>query len=247
MDALVFNVTTAALMVLMFKGALALLGEDTLRRRPTPWAAIGLTALVIAALVMQLCWPGAMDTFDSDPSKAGWWRPVTSAFMQNGGLFGDAWNIATLAVIAALADWFWGGPLMLGLFAAGILLPGYIDTLFGESAHSTDPRNFAGSSGATYFLAATLAAPLLLRALRAGRSRAGTQEALLALGVPVFGLALWFAQSNGHGLVAVYGSLLGALVCLLPRRPAALRPTARPAARLSGPSENGPAERSPQG
>ncbi|WP_329192508.1 MULTISPECIES: hypothetical protein [unclassified Streptomyces] len=243
MDALVFNVTTAALMVVMFKGALALLGEDTLRRRPTPWAAMGLTALVIAGLVTQLCWSGAMDAFGGDPSKTGWWRPVTSVFMQNGGLFGDAWNLATIAVIAALAEWFWGGPLMLALFAAGILLPTYIDTLFGESDRSTDPRNFAGSSGATYFLAATLAAPLLLRALRAGRSRTGTQQALLALGVPVLGLAMWFAQSNGHGLVAVYGSLLGALACLLPRSPEA----PRPAAPLNGPAERGPAERSPRG
>ncbi|MEV6685043.1 hypothetical protein AB0N28_06845 [Streptomyces sp. NPDC051130] len=238
MDAIVFNVTTAALMVLMFKGGLALLGEDTLRRRPVPWAAIALTALVVAGLVTQLCWSGAMDALDSDPSKTGWWRPVTSVFMQNGGLFGDAWNLATLAVIAALADWFWGGPLTLGLFAAGILLPTYIDTLFGESAHSTDPRNFAGSSGATYFLGATLAAPLLLRALRAVRSRARTQEALLAFGVPVLGLVMWFTQANGHGLVAVYGSLLGALACLLPRR------SATP---LSGPVERGAAERSPQG
>lgn len=218
MDALAFSVTTAALMVLMFKGGLALLGESALRGRRTPWAAVGLTALVVAGLVTQLCWSGAMDALDSDPSKSGWWRVITSVFMQNGGLFGDAWNLATIAVIAALAEWFWGGPLMLGLFAAGILLPTYIDKLFGETAHSTDPRNFAGSSGATYFLAATLAAPLLLRAVRSGREGLNVKEALLALGVPVLGLIMWFAQSNGHGLVAVYGFLLGAPACLLPRR-----------------------------
>ncbi|WP_330328524.1 hypothetical protein OHS33_01410 [Streptomyces sp. NBC_00536] len=221
MGALVFSVTTAALMVLMFKGALALLGEGTLRGRRTPWAAVGLTALVVAGLVTQLTWSGAMDTFDSDPARSGWWRIVTSVFMQNGGPAGDAWNIATIAVIAALAEWFWGGPLMLGLFTAGILLPTYVDMLFGQSDRSTDPRNFAGSSGATYFLAATLAAPLLLRALRAGRSGVNAKEALLALGAPVLGLTLWFAQSNGHGLVAAYGFALGALTCLLPRRSAA--------------------------
>ncbi|MEU6892387.1 hypothetical protein ABZ934_11445 [Streptomyces sp. NPDC046557] len=224
MGSLVFSVTTAALMVVMFKGGLALLGEDTLRGRRTPWAAVGLTGLVVAGLVTQFCWSGAMDAFDSDPSKSGWWRVVTSVFMQNGGLFGDAWNLATIAVVAALTEWFWGAPLMLGLFVAGILLPTYIDMLFGETAHSTDPRNFAGSSGATYFLAATLAAPLLLRALRAGRGGVNAKEALLALAVPVSGLVMWFAQSNGHGLVAVYGCLLGALACLLPR-PTALRPT----------------------
>ncbi|MFD4896657.1 hypothetical protein [Streptomyces sp. NPDC058411] len=217
MGALVFNVTTAALMVLMFKGAVALLGDGSLRERRIPWWAVGLTVLVVAGLVTQLCWAGAMDALDADPARPGWWRVVTSVFMQNGGLFGDAWNIVTIAVIAALAEWFWGGPLMLGLFAAGILLPTYVDMLFGTSGRSTDPRNFAGSSGATYFLAATLAAPLLLRVLRAGRSGAVAKEVLLSLGVPVLGLAIWIAQSNGHGVVAVYGFVLGVLVCLSTR------------------------------
>ncbi|MER5727299.1 hypothetical protein ABT084_02885 [Streptomyces sp. NPDC002138] len=223
MGALVFNVTTAALMVLMFKGAVALVGEGPLRERATPWAAVGLTALVVLGLVTQLSWSGAMAAFDSDPARSGWWRIVTSVFMQNGGPFGDAWNIATIAVMAALAEWFWGGPLMLGLFAAGILLPTWVDMLVGTSERSTDPRNFAGSSGATYFLAATLAAPLLLRVLRAGVNKATATDALFAVGVPVLGLAMWFAQSNGHGLVAVYGFLLGAVLRLLVR-PAAPRP-----------------------
>lgn len=117
-----------------------------------------------------------------------------------------------------------GHALTLGLFLAGILLPGYVDTLFGESGHSTDPRNFAGSSGATYFLAATLSAALLLRALRTGRGaergpgRERLKEALLAAGVPALGLAVWFAQSNGHGLVSVYGFALGAAVRAVTRR-----------------------------
>ncbi|MFE6844527.1 hypothetical protein [Streptomyces sp. NPDC057686] len=226
MDAVVFNVTTAALMVLMFKGGLALLGEDTLRGRRIPWAAVALTGLALAGVALQLCWSGAMDTLDADPARPGWWRGLTSVFMQNGGLFGGAWNIATLAAVAALADWFWGTPLTLGLFLAGILLPEHIDALFGAGGHhSTDPRNFAGSSGATYFLGATLAAALLLRAirgLRTGGDEMQRKEALLAAGVPVLGLVMWITQSNGHGLVSVYGFLLGALACLL-ARPVALR------------------------
>ncbi|GGP58302.1 hypothetical protein GCM10010214_35000 [Streptomyces abikoensis] len=205
MGAMLFNVTTAALMVLMLNGGLALVGQDTVGRRRIPWAAVGLTAIALAGVVTQLCWSGAMDAFDSDPSKSGWWRVVTSVFMQNGGFLGGAWNIATLAVIAALAEWFWGGPLMVGLFAAGILLPEHIDALFGQTGGGTDPRNFAGSSGATYFLAATLAAALLLR----GRER---KDVLLAIAAPVLGLGMWLAQSNGHGTVTVYGFVLGLLV-----------------------------------
>lgn len=110
---------------------------------------------------------------------------------------------------------------MLALFAAGILLPQHIDSLFGENGTSTDPRNFVGSSGATYFLASTLAAGLLLRGSGDGDGGAGCLRvanrqhallALLALAVPTAGLAMWFAQGNGHGLVSVYGFVLGALV-----------------------------------
>ncbi|WP_406209868.1 hypothetical protein OH807_39595 [Kitasatospora sp. NBC_01560] len=214
MDVLLFNVTTAALMVLIFKGGLALVGQGTLGRRRIPWAAVGLTVIALAGVALQLCWSGAMGALDADPAKSGWWRVVTSVFMQNGGLGGAAWNIATLAAVAAFADWFWGAPLTLGLFAAGILLPERIDALWGQTSHSTDPRNFAGSSGATYFLGATFAAALFLHG---GTDDDGTghrpvrTERLLALGVPVLGLAMWFAQENGHGLVAGYGFVLGAL------------------------------------
>lgn len=211
MGALLFNVTTAALMILLFNAGLALVGQDTLGRRRIPWAAVAVTAVALAGVVTQLCWSGAMDAFDSDPGKSGWWRVITSVFMQNGGFLGGAWNIATLAVIAALAQWFWGGPLTVALFAAGILLPEHIDALFGQTGGSTDPRNFAGSSGATYFLAATLAAGLLLR----GRER---KDVLLAIAAPVFGLGMWFAQSNGHGMVTVYGFVLGLLVRTLGSR-----------------------------
>ncbi|MGH4035647.1 hypothetical protein ACQB60_42880 [Actinomycetota bacterium Odt1-20B] len=211
MGAILFNVTTAALLVLMFKGGLALVGEDTVRRRPVPWVAVGLAAVAIGGVVLQHTWSGAMDALDADPGRSGWWRVVTSVFMQNGGFLGAAWNLATLAVIAALAQWFWRGPLTLVLFAAGILLPERIDALFGETSHSTDPRNFAGSSGATYFLAATLAGALLL-------TTRDTKERLLAAAVPALGLVMWLAQDNGHGLVACYGFLLGAAVLPLARR-----------------------------
>ncbi|MFD9888759.1 hypothetical protein ACFWY9_05430 [Amycolatopsis sp. NPDC059027] len=211
MDAVLFNLTTAALMMLVFLSGRTVVGADTITRRRLPWFAAGLTAVAVAGVVTQLCWSGAMDAFDADPAKTGWWRVLTSVFMQNGGPIGAVYNLVTLAVIGALAEWFWGGPLMLALFAAGIFLPELVDALFGATEGSTDPRNFAGSSGATYFLGATLAAVLLVR------SRV-IKEKLLALSVPLLGLALWFAQENGHGLVAAYGFALGAVVWLAGRR-----------------------------
>lgn len=145
MGAILFNVTTAALMVMMVNCGLGVVGRDTLRGRPIPWAAVALTALAVGGVLLQLLWSGAMDALDADPAKSGWWREFTSVFMQNGGLGGGLWNLATLAAVAALAQWYWGGPLTLAFFLAGILLPGRIDGLLGfGDGPSTDPRNFAG-------------------------------------------------------------------------------------------------------
>ncbi|MFI9649154.1 hypothetical protein ACIHAA_22985 [Streptomyces sp. NPDC052040] len=214
MGAIVFNVTTAALMVMMINCGLGVVGRDTLRGRPVPWAAVALTALAVGGVLLQLSWSGAMDALDADPAKSGWWREFTSVFMQNGGLFGALWNLVTLAAVAALAQWYWGGPLTLGFFLAGILLPSRIDTLLGlGDGPSTDPRNFAGSSGATYFLGATLALALLTRT-RLPKERA------LALAVPALGLTMWLTQSNGHGLVSAYGFTLGAAAWTIHHRTA---------------------------
>ncbi|MEV1245270.1 hypothetical protein ACIBO2_02735 [Nonomuraea sp. NPDC050022] len=209
MDGLLFFATTAALMVMMINCGLGALGggpvRDMVRGRPVPWVAVVLTTLAVAGVVLQLSWPGAMAALDHDPAKSGWWRVFTSVFLQNGGVGGAVWNIATLAIVAALAQWLWGTWTSAILFLAGVLLPERIDALLGMGGPSTDPRNFAGSSGATYFLGASLALALLTL------TRAVKQR-VLAVGVPVLGLFMWFLQDNGHGLVAVYGFALAVLI-----------------------------------
>ncbi|WP_433512132.1 hypothetical protein ACQP2T_51585 [Nonomuraea sp. CA-143628] len=209
MDGLLFFATTAALMVMMINCGLGALGGgpvgDLVRGRPVPWVAVVLTTLAVAGVVLQLSWPGAMAALDHDPAKSGGWRVFTSVFLQNGGVGGAVWNIATLAIVAALAQWLWGAWTSAILFLAGVLLPEHIDALLGMGGPSTDPRDFAGSSGATYFLGACLALALLIR------TRAVKQR-VLAVGVPALGLLMWFLQDNGHGLVAVYGFALTALI-----------------------------------
>ncbi|MFJ8921077.1 hypothetical protein ACIREK_16585 [Streptomyces sp. NPDC102415] len=226
MEAIVYNVTTGALMVMMVNCGLGVVGRDTLRARPLPWAAITLTVIAVGGVLLQLAWSGAMDALDADPAKSGWWRGFTSVFMQNGGLFGGLWNLFTLAAVAALAQWYWGGPLTLAFFLAGVLLPSRLGSLLGiGEGFGTDPRNFAGSSGATYFLGATLALAFLARTRL-------PKEIALAAGVPVLGLAMWLAQDNGHGLVSFYGFVLGGAVWAA-RRWATRRRAARP---VSGPT-----------
>jgi hypothetical protein len=206
MSALVFNLVTAALMVLMLRVGLTLVDPETFRSRPRPWVAVTLVALAVAGLIVQHTWPGAMAALDSDPSRSGWWRPLTSVFLQNGGVLGDTWNLVTLAALAAMAEWFWGRTLTVALFLCAVVLPEALDLVAG-AARSTDPRNFAGSSGATYFLAATLAGAALLLGPH-------SPQRLLASAVPAVGLAAWLTQQNGHGLVSTEGFALGALLWL---------------------------------
>jgi hypothetical protein len=214
---------TGALMVLMILVGTTVVPPAPPRSRPAPWAAIALTALAIAGVALQLAWTGAMDTLDSDPARAGWWRPVTSAFLQNGGVIGGAWNLVTLAVILALAEWRWGSWLTVALFLLGALLPRLVGTLGGADAAS-DPRNFAGSSGATYFVGGTLAAALVLAAGHTVAQRA------LALTVPGLALLTWLLHDNAHGLVTLEGFVVGIIVWAL----VALRDSLH-AARRAGP------------
>ncbi|BCJ39568.1 hypothetical protein GCM10010168_92530 [Actinoplanes ianthinogenes] len=238
MNVLLYNLVTAAVLVLAFKAA-----ERLTPRRRFPVLAIVLTGLVIGGLILQATWHGAMDALDSDPSRGGWWRPLTSVIMQNGGVVGDLWNVATIAVIAAYAEWYWGRLAAAGLFLAAALVPRWLDLLVGDAQVSTEPRNWAGSSGMTYLVAATLAGALAVRALRTRRVRDG----LLAVAAPLVGLATWLAQDNAHGLMIVEGFVAGAVLAALvterSRRaspaPAAAEPDAVPAA--GGPAASGPA------
>lgn len=220
MAVVLYNLVTAALMVLMIKVAQRLAPD----RRGVPWVAIGVTALLVAGLVLQAVWSGAMDALDSDPSKPGWWRPITATFLQNGGVLGDAWNLVTAALVLLFAEAHWGRLRTAVLFVLAILVPHWFDLVVSGGAGSSDARNWAGSSGTIYFLGAALAASLLV-AGGAWRPR------LMALAIPAIGLASWFLQDNAHGLVSaegfVFGLLVAAVLTFLPTRqpPARRQPT----------------------
>jgi hypothetical protein len=203
MEAIVYNLVTAALMVLMLNAGLALLPKETWRGRGVPWVAVGITVLAVAGVVTQLVWDGAMSAFDSNPANPGWWRIFTSVFVQNGGVAGTIYNLVTIAAVLVLVEWLWGPARTLCLFLAAVLLPGLISHVLTSSTSLVeDPRNYAGSSGVTYCLAATLAGVLLLRASTA-------RQRLLAVAAPIVGLATWFLQDNAHGLVVAYGFVFG--------------------------------------
>ncbi|AEV84469.1 hypothetical protein ACWT_3446 [Actinoplanes sp. SE50] len=206
MDVVLYNMVTAAVLILAFKAA-----QRLAPRRRFPVVAVALTALIIGGLILQATWPGAMAALDSDPSRSGWWRPLTSVLMQNGGFTGDLWNVLTIAGIAAYAEWYWGRLAAAGLFLAAALIPHWLDVFVGDAQVSNEPRNWAGSSGVTYLVAATLAGALAIRALRTRRVKDG----LLAVAAPLVGLATWFVQDNAHGLMIVEGFVAGAVLAAL--------------------------------
>lgn len=221
MDEIASAVVTAVLMLLTLRAAATLVDpRSAVAARTVPWAAVVLVGLAVTGLVVQAVWSGAMATLDDDPARSGWWRPLTAVFLQNGGVAGTTWNLVTLALVAAAAGLWWGDVLTVVLFAAGTLLPGLVDGAVGTllealpgssgadvvATSAADPRNFVGSSGATYFLAATLAAAVFLH------GSAPVRERLVAGFVPVLGAVAFVVVDDAHGLVTAEGFVVGLVV-----------------------------------
>jgi hypothetical protein len=193
---------TAALMAVLLLCGLLLVDGDTIPARPVPWLAAALTALALAGVTLQHVWAGATPALDADPSRTGWWRHATAVFLQDGGWGGVVFNLLTLAAVAALAQWHWGWRVALGLVVAGGAVPVLVGTLAGAGAD--DPRDWAGSSGLTFFLAGSLAGAALV----VGPAGARGLGVLTAAG----GLGAWGWLADAHGLVAVEGLVLGVAV-----------------------------------
>ena len=211
---MLYELSTAVVLVLALRAGVMLLGVDSktaLGRQRIPYLALTLTGIALVGVTVQYSWAGAFDALADLPGRAGWWRPFTAVFLQSGPA-GAVWNVITLLVAAALAEWFWGRLAATLLFGFGMVGPSLIGSvLLGASTQAdlaADPRNFLGSSGATYLLAATMVGALLVGALHArpvGWSGVGLSLAHLAVA-----LFAWFALANAHGLVSCFGVVIGA-------------------------------------
>lgn len=198
-------------------------GEQTLfvlAQRRLPLAAMAIVAALVAGSVLEASWPGALDALRRSSSSHQWWRVFTAPFVQE-SVLGAVFNIVTAAIVLALAEWTWGWVGAVALWLLGAWAPlGDLATLTGyhvSTAHQT--AYSAGSSGATYFVAATLCAALLIR----GRGR----ERLLALIGPAIAVFMWFLRNDGHGVLFTEGFVLALVLCAslhaLPRWHAAAR------------------------
>jgi hypothetical protein len=175
-------------------------------RRRLPAAAIVITALLAAGCLLQAAWPGALQALRQEPS-GGWWRNFTAPFVQTGGgVAGAAFNVASAAIIVALAEWQWGRVVAAAAWLTGAWAPvGDVAKLAGYHVPAASAAAYsAGSSGATYFTSALLCAALLCAGT--GRTR------LLGLAGPVIALVMWITASDGHGVVFTEGFVLGTLL-----------------------------------
>ncbi|GAA0377055.1 hypothetical protein GCM10009530_29560 [Microbispora corallina] len=127
--------------------------------RPFPWTTTAVLAVTAVPSLAQIAAPALTGALERDPDliRAGeWWRPVTSLLVQDGGLAGTAFNLATLLVVGVLAERALGPGRWLALYLVGAAAGQAAGLVFGTVG--------AGNSIAVCGLAGGCAAALLGRA-----------------------------------------------------------------------------------
>ncbi|MFJ8313066.1 MULTISPECIES: rhomboid family intramembrane serine protease [unclassified Streptomyces] len=163
-------------------------------RRPVPWAAAAMAAVMAAMAVVQSAAPAVMDHLQREPGGP-WWRAVTALLVQTSGWFQLGFNLAAVLVIAPVAQRLLGPVLMplvflvSGVAAQAVSMAGWSVTGGGDSV------GLCGLVGALAVARALCATDPVTR-----------RPSLL---VPAAGLVLC-ALSNNHGVGVVTGCVLGA-------------------------------------
>lgn len=236
---LIDRILEGALFAIALRTGLRLLsqpGEDApalvrrLGRQRLPVVTIIITTALIAGCVLELAWPGALDALRQQPSGA-WWQTFTAPFVQE-GVAGALFNVISAAIVLALAEWQWGSLTTAAIWLIGAWAPvGDVAHLAGYQVSAANVAAYsAGSSGATYFTAATLCAALLWTA--AGRTR------LLGLVAPAIAAVMWLVTNDGHGVLFTEGFVLGLLLW-------AGRRVLRISGPVAGPAPAGPGAQPP--
>jgi hypothetical protein len=179
-------------------------------RAPRP-GALALFALVAVPSLIELGWHGIYSALSRQPSLIRahhqYWRLLTSALVQDGGVAGTIFNLVVLFLIATLAVCVWGAGRTIGLFAVGAIG-------FNLMATYAFASSGGGNSGATFFLATSLVGLAVAR-LRSARALAA------AAVVVVVGIAL-IATNDAHGVPILCGLVIGVALAMVspPREPA---------------------------
>ncbi|WP_052434595.1 rhomboid family intramembrane serine protease [Streptacidiphilus melanogenes] len=186
-------------------------------RRPRPWVALGLFAVMAVMAVVQYAAPAVVGDLMRQPgalSDGQWWRAATALLVQSSGAAQIACNLPALLVVGVVAESVLGGWRTLGVFLVS-----------GVAAQTVSLGGWAprggGDSVAVCGLVGALAVVCLLRGGDFGRT---FKDSPLVLLVPAAGLFLC-AIRNNHGVGLVVGCLLGLVLSVRTRaglpRPAA--------------------------
>ncbi|MFI6597930.1 rhomboid family intramembrane serine protease [Nonomuraea sp. NPDC050536] len=129
-----------------------------------PLASIAVVAVTAVPSLLQFAVPGLEPALMRDPaaiSHGEWWRLATALVVQDGGLFGTVFNLATLAVLAFLAERTLGPARMLLLYVTGAVVgeaTGYLLGVAGAGNSITVCALAGGLAVAADRLAASVAA-----------------------------------------------------------------------------------------
>lgn len=164
------------------------------------WGILALWCVVAVPSLLQLAVPGMLEAGrrESAAILAGqWWRLVTSVVLQDGGWYGTAFNLVTLAVTLLLAQREVTTGVVAALFVTGGIVSNVLTVLtFGETG--------AGNSMATMFLGVTAVA------LAPDRGRRRTVVLSVVAAVTVLKLVI----GDIHGLALAAALLVAAVIPL---------------------------------
>jgi membrane associated rhomboid family serine protease len=180
-------------------GSLLLRNQASLpSARPETFQFPQTTALLLLAIaipsVLQFFVPGVLSLFERNYSlfiSGDWWRLITPLSVQEGGISGTIFNLASLLLLGSVAERFWGGRRMLLIFFIGGIAAELV-------AFAWQPIG-AGNSIGNFSLAAAIAVACLVR----HPPRPIQIMALLALGADGVLLGL----QNIHGAAAMVGAI----------------------------------------
>jgi membrane associated rhomboid family serine protease len=172
---------------------------------PVPRATLVFTVIVAASAASQLIFPALLPRFERNGplvADGELWRLVTSIFVQDGGLGGTVSNLASLFLVGALAERYWGSRWWLAIF--------WVSAIAGGAAGLAWQPVGAGTSIGTFGLAGSVA----VANLRERQHPASAVAAALATAAALLLLLL----KDIHGAAAVAGMSL-ALFLEGPARP----------------------------
>ncbi len=196
------NDITAAVLYSVLLAAAVLAGSRVIAgprsdgARRVPVATI--TALVVVGvptLLQLFVVPSLLGTLERDRTAIGdgqVWRLVTSLVVQDGGLAGSIFNLASLAVVGVIAERIWGAR----RWAVVALASGVAAQLWGLVVQPVG----AGNSVAVFGLAASVAAVALMSGNRATRIPAA---------VSLLAAAALLVAGDIHGGAAAVGAAVG--------------------------------------